>query len=309
AVDGGLDVTDSAGRPSLLEVRRDLRADCSRCAGLCCVAPAFAQSADFAISKPAGLACPNLGSDFGCNIHGTLRERGFPGCAVFDCFGAGQQVVQGTFAGRDWLEAPETAASMFDVFGVMRQLKELLWYLAEALAHLPSGPLQEQVEQVQQRTRRLVEGSAHELERLDPRTLRAQVGPLLGEVSETLRADVPGRGPDRPGADLIGADLEGADLRGVSLRGAYLIGADLSAANLGRTDVLGADVRGADLSGASLEDALFLTQPQLEAARGDRATSIPPWLDRPRRWSVSAAPPRSARPHKGRGRARRRSGD
>ena len=44
--------------------------------------------------KPAGRSCPNLGADFGCGIHDSLRERSFPGCAVFDCFGAGQQVIQ-----------------------------------------------------------------------------------------------------------------------------------------------------------------------------------------------------------------------
>ena len=34
----------------------DLRADCARCAGLCCVVPAFTESADFAIDKPSGVA-------------------------------------------------------------------------------------------------------------------------------------------------------------------------------------------------------------------------------------------------------------
>ena len=37
----------------------ELRADCTRCFALCCVAPAFAASADFAIDKPAGQPCPN----------------------------------------------------------------------------------------------------------------------------------------------------------------------------------------------------------------------------------------------------------
>jgi hypothetical protein len=31
-----------------------LTADCSRCAGLCCVATAFTASSDFAIDKPGG---------------------------------------------------------------------------------------------------------------------------------------------------------------------------------------------------------------------------------------------------------------
>ena len=47
----------------------DLRADCSSCFGLCCVALTFSRSADFAIDKPAGEACPNLSADFRCGIH------------------------------------------------------------------------------------------------------------------------------------------------------------------------------------------------------------------------------------------------
>ena len=34
---------------------------------------------------------------------------------MFDCFGAGQQVVQVTFGGADWRTAPELAGVMFAV--------------------------------------------------------------------------------------------------------------------------------------------------------------------------------------------------
>ena len=61
--------------PDAVAARTRLRADCTRCAGLCCVAPAFAASADFAIDKPAGHACPNLRDDDRCGIHAQLRER------------------------------------------------------------------------------------------------------------------------------------------------------------------------------------------------------------------------------------------
>src|SRR6185437_7197530 len=48
----------------------ELRADCGRCFGLCCVAPAFVRSADFAIDKPAGQPCPNLATtSFDCSLH------------------------------------------------------------------------------------------------------------------------------------------------------------------------------------------------------------------------------------------------
>jgi len=277
-------MVDSTTAMSSADGRQGLRADCSRCQSLCCVAPAFARSADFAIDKPAGRPCPNLRSHRGCGIHATLREQGFPGCAVFDCFGAGQQVVQVTLAGQHWRDGPGTTASMFAVFGVMRQLKELLWYLAEAVERLPDGQLRETIKRAQEETLQLVGTPAPDLERLDIAAHRASAGPLLTQVSEAVRAGVPGRGQDRIAADLIGATLPGADLHGISLRGAYLIGADLRRADLTCTDVLGADVRGADLGGARLADSLFLTQPQVTAAVGDRQTSLPAELRRPEHW-------------------------
>jgi uncharacterized protein YjbI with pentapeptide repeats len=268
--------------------RRDLRADCGRCAGLCCVAPGFAASADFAIDKPAGRPCPNLGADFSCSIHGGLRERGFPGCAVFDCFGAGQRVVQVTFGGADWRQAPEVATSMFGVFTVMRQLHQLLWYLAEATVLMPAGVLHDDVERAQARTQCLTAAVPDDLAALDIARWRREVGPLLERISEVVRGEVRDRQVDRTGADLMGAKLRGADLHGASLRGAQLIGADLRNADLRWTDLLEADLRAADLRGANLDQSIFLTQMQLDAARGDASTTIPPPLLRPGHWSASA---------------------
>ena len=294
-------MSDRAGDPErLADGRQDLRADCGRCAGLCCVAPAFAASADFAIDKPAGRPCPNLDANFGCGIHDSLRDRGFPGCAVFDCFGAGQQVVQVTFGGADWRGTPETATSMFTVFTVMRQLHELLWYLTEAMTLLPAGPLRDELKLAQEETERLTGAGPDELASFDATAYRQQVGPLLERVSQEVRAEVPDRGPDRRGADLIGAKLQGADLRGTSLRGASLLGADLRGADLRKADLLGADLRAADLRAATLDGSIFLTQPQLDAATGDASTTIPPSLARPRHWptSVTRADQATGRPRR-----------
>lgn len=264
--------------------REDLRADCNRCVGLCCVVPAFSASADFAINKPAGQACPNLHADSACGIHANLRERGFPGCAAFDCFGAGQQVVQVTFAGQSWRDSPEIASSMFAVLPVMRQLHELLWCLAEALTLLPAGPLREKVQVLRAETERLAAAGPDELAAVDTTAHRAQVGPVLERVSDVTRASWAASGPDYRGADLIGAKLAGADLRGGNLRGAYLIGADLRRADLRQADLLGADLRAADLRAARLDGSIFLTQTQVGAAVGDAATAISPPLRQPTHW-------------------------
>jgi uncharacterized protein YjbI with pentapeptide repeats len=263
-----------------------LRADCARCFGLCCVVPAFAASVDFAIDKPAGQPCPNLRPDFGCGIHAELRPRGFRGCTVYDCFGAGQQVAQVTFGGRSWRDDPSTAQQMFDVFVVMRQLHELLWYLHAALAMEPARALHDEVRARIEATERVAGSGADALTDLDVVEYWRDVAGLLRRVSALVRADVPGARPMRNGADLIGADLSGADLRGTDFRGAYLIGADLSRSDLRWADLIGADLRDTDLSGADLSTALFLTQAQLDAAKGDAGTALPPSLRAPKYWSL-----------------------
>ncbi len=176
--------------------RLELRADCERCFALCCVAPAFSASADFAIDKAAGQPCPNLRADFRCSIHDRLRPRGFAGCAAFDCHGAGQKVAQVTFGGRDWRADPTLAAPMFAAFAVMRPLHELLWYLNEALALSAVGPFRDELDEAFSATERMTNSPPEELVKLDVDAHRQQANAVL-----------------LTGADLRGADLSGADLK------------------------------------------------------------------------------------------------
>jgi uncharacterized protein YjbI with pentapeptide repeats len=245
---------------------RELQADCARCAGLCCVAPAFAKSSDFAIDKPAGRACPNLEDDFRCGIHEQLVPRGFKGCTVFDCFGAGQRITQETFGGGDWRSGSEVAGAMFATLPIMRQLHELMWYLAEALKLEEARRVHPQLRTALAETDQIAAGTPDELRVLDLDAYRRKVNPLLQRASELTRGRVKGKRADHRGANLIGRRMRGADLRGASFRGALLIGADLRDADLRRADFTGADLRGADLRGADLTGALFLTKSQLTAA-------------------------------------------
>jgi len=280
----------------------ELRADCTRCFALCCVAPAFARSADFAVDKPAGTPCPNLTGGLRCGIHSRLRERGFAGCTVFDCFGAGQQVSQVVFGGRDWRRHPELAGPMFAALPVVRALNELLWYVTEALTLPAAAPVHAELRQARLEIERLVRGEPGEVLAVDVDERRRTVNPLLARASELARAGQE-RAADLRGADLVGARLAKADLRGASLRGVLLIGADLRGADLRRADLTGADLRGAALAEADLSDALFLTQAQLDAADGDARTRVPPGRRHPAHWPVQDARAPSGR---GRGAARPR---
>jgi uncharacterized protein YjbI with pentapeptide repeats len=273
-------------RGELRSDRKELRSDCGSCFGLCCVALPFARSADFAVDKPAGKPCTNLGPDFGCGIHADLRDKGYRGCTVFDCFGAGQKVSQVTYGGTDWRRAPGTAREMFEVFPVMRQLHELLWYVAEGLGLEVARPVHKRLRHEFSRLTSLTRAEAATLLALDVNALRGEVNVLLLEVGDLVRAQVPGRTRNHRGADLMGARLAGTDLRGASLRGALLIAADLTGADLRMTDLIGADLRNADLGGADLTDSVFLTQAQVNAARGDAATKLPKTLNRPSHWQA-----------------------
>ncbi|RIJ76207.1 pentapeptide repeat-containing protein [Nakamurella silvestris] len=279
--------------------RLDLIGDCGSCFGLCCVALPFAASADFAVDKDAGTPCTNLQQDYRCGIHTTLRPQGFPGCTVFDCFGAGQKISQHTFAGRSWRDSPGTAKAMFTAFPVMRQLQELLFYLAEALTLAAAAPLRSDLRRAYDDTEQLTLAEPQELIRVDVGAHRQTVNTLLLATSELVRGTDGtgggnrgrrggrGHGPQNlRGADLIGGRLAQADLRRANLRGACLIGADLSGADLRSADLIGADLRDADLRGADLTDVIFLTQAQLNSARGDGRTRLPAGLARPGHWTA-----------------------
>ncbi|HET6504427.1 MAG TPA: pentapeptide repeat-containing protein [Amycolatopsis sp.] len=243
--------------------------------------PGFSASADFPVDKPAGRPCLNLAENFHCSVHDELRPRGFVGCTVYDCFGAGQQVSQVVFEGRDWRATPEIAEPMFAVFKVMRELHELLWYLGEALKLGEARSFRRDLETARDQLESMTGSGPDTLLGLDVSRRWREVNALLVTVSEAVR----GKGRNLKGADLIGQDLTGADLRHATLRGAYLIGATLHRADLRRADLIGADLRGTDLRGADLSTSIFLTQPQLDAAKGDRSTVIPPALTRPWHWT------------------------
>jgi uncharacterized protein YjbI with pentapeptide repeats len=265
-----------------------LRADCERCFGLCCVALPYAKSADFAFNKEGGTPCQNLNSEYRCDIHENLRKKGFPGCTVYECFGAGQKVSQYTFNGRSWREYPETASEMFQVFPIMQQLHEMLCYLQEALDREETKGIKKELLDMFERTEKLTYSTANSLLELDVPSHRAIVNELLLRTSALVRGADPskskkGKG-EHKGKSYFGAKLKGADFRSSDLRGAFFIAADLRNADLRNADLIGTDLRDADLSGADLTGSIFVTQAQVNSAKGDIKTKLPSTLSTPRHW-------------------------
>jgi uncharacterized protein YjbI with pentapeptide repeats len=264
---------------------RHLRADCENCFGLCCVALPYAKSADFPFNKDVGTPCRNLQSNYLCSIHTDLRNNGFRGCSAYECFGAGQKVSQITYSGKDWRSNKDIAQEMFDVYPIIQQLHEMLWYLNEALTIEAVKSIHTDIQLMIEETELLTSETPERILTIDISGHRANVNRLLILTSELVRDQVSIKQKNtRQRMDYLGAKLKGADLKGANLRGALLIAADLRNADLRWSDLIGADFRDADISGANLTGSIFLTQAQVNAAKGNQFTKLPPTLRVPAHW-------------------------
>ncbi len=262
---------------------KELRVDCKKCFGLCCVALYFSSSEGFPMDKDVGQPCMNLQSDFTCSVHNKLRTTGLKGCSAYDCFGAGQKVSQVTYNNYDWRQYPETAEQMFEVFLIMRQLHEMLWYLAQALILQNDNGLKEEIRSLMDSTERFTLLDANSLLALDIALHRNSVNLLLKDTSEMVRTKY-FKNNDSRRTDYFGADLRNIDLRGLDLRGACLIAANLRGVDLSGVDFIGADLRDADFCGANLTNSIFLTQSQINTSKGDINTKLPRMILRPDYW-------------------------
>lgn len=268
-----------------------LRPDCEKCFGLCCVALYCAASEGFPADKAAGKPCVYLNRDYRCRIHGSLKERGYKGCLVYDCLGAGQKVSRIASGGKSLPGHPESSKRMFDAFLRVCRLHELLWYLNLSLTYPDAGSVRLAVESKLAETERLSllppdDAAVPDLQDYESETYR-----MLFDVSELVRAAVRKRRNTAwvkkkrgPKADLFAADLRKTDLTGADLRGACLIAADLRGNVLDGTDLTGADLRDADIRNADLSGSLFVPQNRINAAKGNGGTKLPAYIIRPGFW-------------------------
>lgn len=273
-------------------IKNSLMIDCEKCVGLCCVALFFSKTEGFPQDKIAGKPCINLKSDFGCSVHKNLRSKGLKGCTSYDCFGAGQKVAQLTFKGTDWRENPDIANKMFDVFVVMRQLHEMLWYLMDACTFISNTTVKKKLSSLIDETEKLTHLGPEEILNINVEQHRLKVNTVLREVNEFVKlsvSDYKKRNSKnmkllKDTYDFIGQNLTNTNLVGANFAGALLIASNMKNSDLTGANLIGADLRDADVRGANLEDSIFLTQSQVNTAKGDLNTKLPKGLVRPSYW-------------------------
>ncbi|HWI48005.1 MAG TPA: pentapeptide repeat-containing protein [Rummeliibacillus sp.] len=275
-----------------IQTRKKMTVDCRNCFALCCTALNIVASSDFAINKPAGIHCQNLNSDFRCQIHSTLREKGFKGCTVYDCLGAGQHVSQYTFNGKSWREYPEIATKMYQVFPIVEQLIEMKAFILEAFSYRLSPMLYEQLVNQLNTIETLVNENAEVLLNIDTYEYQVPISELLSKASNEIQRylskdvfHIP-KGKNMSRKDFIGKNFANQDFRTYDLRGTYFIAANLQNADLRGANLIGVDLRDANLNGANLSSSLFLTQMQVNSAKGNSKTILPAHIQQPPYWNI-----------------------
>ena len=136
---------------------------------------------------------------------------------------------------------------MFDVFLIMRQLHEMLWYLTQALM-LPSvHAIEQELNLILYKTENFTRLSPDYILKIDVAAHTTHVGALLLKISELVRTN------------------------------------DSNKQNT-KLDYIWADLRDADIRHANLSNSIFLTQSQVNTAKGDSNTKLPKSLTRPIHW-------------------------
>jgi hypothetical protein len=172
----GIPVTD-------FKLPAELRADCARCAGLCCVVHAFYSIQGFAFDKPAHSACRHLTLGNRCAIHRGLASRGFPGCVGFDCYGAGQRVTQEICSGTSWRTSDERAVrELFSAYASCLELHRLMAMLVLAEATL-SPPFDARLRLKRQHLEELCRSAEARNGTLDLATLQDEIRELVMSVA------------------------------------------------------------------------------------------------------------------------------
>ncbi|MCO7120422.1 pentapeptide repeat-containing protein [Ihubacter massiliensis] len=268
------------------DLRAQLHIDCGKCCGLCCTALYFSKSEGFPSNKKAGKPCPNLLSDFRCKIHSQLSQEGLKGCIAYDCFGAGQKVTQMIYSGSAWKTMPpDRAQEMFDVFIRVYQLHQILWYLIEALSLTAAQKHKNELKGLILKIQTTVGNSPADICSCDIEAYRKRVNHVLKEVGDSVGESVGGNKTGKlDESEYLGRQFGKADLSGQDFSMALMIASDLSGCKLRGTNFLGADLRDTDLSNADLSESIFLTQMQINEAKGNKHTRLPDWLERPDHW-------------------------
>lgn len=203
---------------------------------------------------------------------------------AYDCFGAGQKVTQVVCQGKTWQDKDVKADEMYRIFLAVYQLHQMLWYMNEAALLIPASDIHEVVESAIQDLDRLTRQAPEALLKMDLEICRERTNRLLKEVWHRVRKSIKAPAKAKKSVDFIGRDFKKAVLDGQDFSMSLLIAANLEGCSLKGANFLGADLRDTNFKNADLSESIFLTQAQVNSAKGNEYTKLPEFIICPEIW-------------------------
>ena len=157
----------------------------------------------------------------------------------------------------------------------------MLWYLIEAASLIPDECLQATIDALICENGQMARLPAEEIAQPDMQAYRRKVNAVLKQVSGVVSINPSGKIHRE---NCLGKDFRKAMLDGRDFSMSLMIAANFEGCSLKGTNFLGADIRGANLKNADLSESIFLTQMQINSAKGNSNTRIPEKLSRPITW-------------------------
>lgn len=275
-----MNIHDETSQSSLL---KHLSIDCDRCCGLCCTALFFSTHDGFPEDKEAGKPCRHLAPDFRCSIHEQLIRKRMKGCITYDCIGAGQ-IVTKLYSEKNWSLNPEIKNQMFQVFIKVHTLQQMLWYLVESTTLLPAKSLNTSIKLYIKDIMRITSLSPKHLLETDIAAYQISTNQILKKAAGLVQKETRCHQKSEKKNTFFGYNFKGANLNGYDFSSTLLIASNLEHCSLKGCNFLGADMRDVNIQNTDLSDSIFLTQGQLNSARGNSCTKIPPMLKKPVLW-------------------------
>lgn len=260
-----------------------LKADCSRCSGLCCTALYFSKVDGFPENKIAGKPCTKLQKDYRCNIHRELKKRNMKGCIGYDCFGAGQHVTQDIYKGETWQTSQEYSKEIFEVFMKVFQFYQMRYFLEESMTIVTAKELSNDIIKLIDENKGICNSTPQIILDTDIESYRNKVNIVLKQVCSSITTSFK-YSINMDLTDFLGKDLSKRDMSGLDLSMKLLITTNFDDCKFDGTIFLGADTRDTNFSNADLREAAFLSQGQINSAKGNKNTKIPQYLDYPVTW-------------------------
>ena len=118
---------------------------------------------------------------------------------------------------------------------------------------------------------------------IDIKGYRNKVNIILKQVYDCIIKNFKNSNNDRL-TEFLGKDFNKRDMSGLDLSMKLLIAANFDSCIFNGAVFLGADTRDVNFSNADLREAVFLTQRQINSAKGNRNTKLPSYLDYPVTW-------------------------